>query len=408
MKEETLPPPQLGSAGSPRLARGLNLRSCNAKRHPNDGPDGEVTTFCWILGNSAMSAILEWYEEAAVYEDGWRRLLTPAAVSPAPGWGRRSPTLGLQDFLDGVAEVALRASDGDREAALRLSRRAWAAAAKRAGTIGVPTPQVVCERLGLGWARVLELALTEEARRPSVAAHWDGSLGRPLGAEGPDLALRALRSVAHQLGAIPTMDEYDAEVVRLERAKSKGKLITPVRYPRADFLSSQFGGWDRALIAAGLADTPTRRRRSTPALLDTLDVCVEETGVIPTFGYFRKWARLKGIPLPTEKGWLEITYQYRRQRSERGLPTVSRTTRFASCPPLPAPSTCRLRRPFRVTKEQAMESLRRYKAVHHDGRAHITQKSYLVACREDPDLIWPSSLARLGRFHDLCHEAGIE
>lgn len=86
--------------------------------------------------------------------------------------------------------------------------------------------------------------------------------------------------------------------------------------------------------------------------------------MIPTPAYFRQWARQKDIPLPLVGPWLEITYHLQRRRAEEGLPTVPKATRFKDHPKLPRPVTGRLRRYFEVTKEQALESLRRYKEMY--------------------------------------------
>ena len=333
--------------------------------------------------------------------------MTPNAVSVTPS--RRSPiaTPQLQDLLDAVAAVALKAADGDREAAVKLTRKAWVTAARLAEHSEIPSPQAICERLHLSWSRVLELSLSEPAERPKIAASWDGSLGSPLGEEGRELALQALRSVAHQLQTVPTMGQFDEKVAAMEAGNRKRRGAVRLRLPRAVYLVKAFGSWEGALVAAGLQKGRSRRRRPTPPMLETVHLCVNEIGMIPTRGYFVRWARLKDIPLPPEYGWLEIAYQLRSQREALKLPQVPRATRFNDCPPLPPPATGRLRRPWKVTKEQALDSLRRYKATHHDGSRFLTQKGYLEACRKDPDLIWPSSLGQFGTWHDLCQEAGI-
>lgn len=63
--------------------------------------------------------------------------------------------------------------------------------------------------------RHVELALSEPAARPRLAAHRDGSLGAPLGDGAQNLALQTLKSVACQLSTLPTMGDYDSQVAAL-------------------------------------------------------------------------------------------------------------------------------------------------------------------------------------------------
>ena len=77
-------------------------------------------------------------------------------------------------------------------------------------------------------------------------------------------------------------------------------------------------------------------------------------------------------------------------------------------PPLPAPRPRQRRVPFRHSRAAILASLRRYGSQHLAPGALPRQKHYLVACRTDPELIWPGRFGRHGRFHDLCRAAGIE
>jgi len=146
-----------------------------------------------------------------------------------------------------------------------------------------------------------------------------------------------------------------------------------------------------------------------PALVDALNQFVEEVGLLPTSGYFLEWCRRKDIPTARlGGGWASMVTDLRQQRAARGARTPDCATSARNLPPLPTPEPRVRRMEFRHSREAILISLRTYGELHRRPGEMPRQKQYLTACRKDPALIWPSGLARHGRFHDLCLEAGIE
>jgi hypothetical protein len=65
------------------------------------------------------------------------------------------------------------------------------------------------------------------------------------------------------------------------------------------------------------------------------------------------------------------------------------------------------RRPKRRTREEAIDSLRLYKTRYLGPGDEPRQKHYKQKAKVDGELLAGSTLQRLGRFQDLCREAGI-
>jgi hypothetical protein len=339
----------------------------------------------------------------------WTGALTPVSgLGPEVHPGRFVARLGLSAVLDGLATVALGAAAGDRDQALTISKSAWDRARLAQERFELPTADAIRKRLRLGWRRTVSLALAETSRRPTLLGHWSTPSFSELGDDGPESARRAVTAVAARIGRTPTPFEYDYEVRAIEMECQRRKAWKPLRLPRTPYVLSTYGSWQKALEVSGLELPARQRRHPTPMLAESLDRCIEEIGVLPTSKYFLEWCARQDIPTPRFRRWAAVVDEVRVRRQTRGAATATKTTPAKWCPPLPARTERRRRAAFLHSREEILASLRRYGELYLLPGNIPRQRHYLLACREDPELIWPASICRRGRFHDLCREAGIE
>ena len=340
----------------------------------------------------------------------WTGALTPAAgLALALHPGRFVARLGLSAVLDGLETVALSAVENDRDQALTISKAVWDRARLSQERFDLPTADAICKRVRLSWGRTLALALAEASRRTTLLGQWDSSHAAEWGDDGPELAVRALKAVTARIGRIPMAFEYDYEVRAIEMESQRRKAWKPLRLPLSTYLLSRYGKWNTALEASGIELRPAgQRRHPAPTLAESLDRCIEEVGVLPTSEYFLAWCVRKDIPRPRLRGWADVVDEVRARRQSRGAATPDRVTPAKVSPSLPTSVVRRRRAAFLHSREEVLASLRRYGKLHLAAGDLPRQRHYLLACREDPELIWPATVGRLGRFHDLCREAGIE
>jgi len=313
--------------------------------------------------------------------------------------------------LDGVAAVALAASGGDPTQARRLTKHAWTRARGMVPMGTLPGAETVRQRVGLTWSETLALALRPVESRPTFVGQRDGSVRGRWGELGDQVALRVLRSAAAELGHPPTAVAYDALVRRLEAESLRWRRAAPLRLPRSTLVLQRFDTWESALAIAGLVASPRSmpsRVKPVPSLVDTLDRCIDATGVLPVSQYVLAWAACVDIPVGRRAtSWASVVKAVRAQRSARGVATPDAPTAARDCPPLPAPVRRRRRCTFRHTRQDVLESLRQYAAQNlRDGRPP-RRRDYLAAAQRDPLLLAASVLQRHGGFQTLCREAGI-
>jgi hypothetical protein len=340
----------------------------------------------------------------------WTGALTPGAgLAPAPHPGRFVARLGLSVVLDGVAAVAFSAAAGDRDQALIVSKAAWDRARLAQERRDLPTADAISKRLRLSWSRTVALALTDASRRTTLLGQWDSPHSAEWGDDGRESAVRTLKAVAARIERIPTPFEYDYEVRAIELEGQPRKAWKPLRLPLSKYVLSTFGSWPVALEAAGLALDPVRQRRHpAPPLVESLDRCVDEVGVLPTSRYFREWCARLDIPRPRIREWTALVDEVRSRRQSRGAAMPDSATSAKDSPPLPPRAVRHRRAAFMRPREEVLASLQRYGKLHLPPGEMPRQRHYLLACRQDPELIWPTQISRKGRFHELCREAGIE
>jgi len=384
---------------SPRMAIPVSPRTCPGHLH--------LSALCEMLKIDEGPAA----QIQADHRGDWADELIPdGGCAPTRRRGRFIPTIGPGSLLDGVADVALVAASGDPALAVAISKSAWDRARREQERTNLPSAEAVRQRFGLAWPRIVELALTDRSQRTKLLGQWDGSHFAGWGPPGPEEARRALKAVTIRLGHVPAPFEYDEGARVIEAESRRRRTGRPLLLPRSVYIVNEFKSWRAALQAADieLIPSPAGPERP-PTLVDALNQFVEEVGLLPTSGYFLEWCRRKDIPTARlGGGWAGVVADLRRQRAARGAPTPDCATSASNLPPLPTPAPRVRRMTCRHSREAIIASLRRYGELHLPPGDMSRQKHYLAACRKDPNLIWPSGLARHGRFHDLCLEAGIE
>ena len=366
-----------------------------------------LAALCRMLGGDEGPAA----RIRADHRDGWTGHLTPeVGLAPARSRGRFVSRHRPGSLLDEVADVALTAASGDFGRARAMSKASWDRARADQGRVALPSAEAIRKRFGVGWDRVLALALAERSHRTKLIGQWDGSHFAGWGPQGPDDAIRLLRTVALRIGHTPTPFEYDEESRVIEATSARRRTGRPLLLPRSVYLLSIHKSWDAALGEAGLEPRPSSPAPPpAPSLSLTLDHFIDEFGVLPNSGYFLEWCRRMDIPATRiSGGWAAVIAEVRSIRSARGALTPEHLSRTEHLPPLPDPLPRVRRVVFRHSREAILDSLRRYGMIHLPPGAMPRQKHYMAACRKDRQLIWPGHFTRFGRFHDLCLEAGIE
>jgi hypothetical protein len=340
----------------------------------------------------------------------WTGALTPVAGSPAVRLhGRFTPQLSRGALLDGVAEVALSSLASDPEQALLLSKSAWDRGRRAQGRLDLPRAEIIRQRFGYNWARVIELSLTPRGERLRLEGQWSSSNARGFGEDGERDAILAIQAAAVAVGHAPTALQYD-EVARAREQESRGRWRhAPLSLPRSRYMLEKWSNWRGALQAAGLVapDPKSFMRRPPIDLVPVLDQLVTELGFTPSNNWFRQWGHRLDIPVGRKNTWGPLVDEVRELRRCRGEAMPGAPTRWTHYLPLPD-HLPRIRRPHPHRREEVLESLRRYGAGHLAPGQLPRVRHYRDACRRDLTLIYPSKFHRLGTFHELCHEAGLE
>lgn len=309
-----------------------------------------------------------------------------------------------------MADV-VRFACGDNEPEV-IGRRRYNAAQAAIGS-SAPSAQGLVKRFGMPLSRVIDMAL-EPAETRMVLIAGDGS--QLVATDLPtELMLKAVRAAQLQLGTTPGAFEYDNWVERHIATRRRSGLLA-YQLPRSVTIISRLGSWETALRDAGILTpedaAPNWRadRAAAPSAVETLDRCIEETGVLPARAYFIKWCRRRDIPVGRELlEWSALVDAVRLARTDRGASTPARATMTRKSPPLPDEEECAdRRRALRDywTRERCLEALRRYRDTYLRGKP-ARQRHYRDCAKRDSKLPSCSTLQRHGKFQDLCREAGL-
>jgi hypothetical protein len=176
------------------------------------------------------------------------------------------------------------------ETSPNLDAEAGEAAARRAEAEAAPRSLRTTDRLALAIFGLLRSLSVGERRL--VLSELD-AVDRRARAPRERVALRALERCRTELHvAVPSKGRYERWRLSL---KEPG-------VPSATFVAGTFGGWARALDAAGLEPTVDLRvmrlramvkLASDEEILDGLRQCAEDLGQPLRFGVYREWARVR-------------------------------------------------------------------------------------------------------------------
>ena len=176
---------------------------------------------------------------------------------------------------------------------------------------------------------MLALALREEGERTrSLAARQRIDDATWLNHEQ---GIATLRVICRRLGGPVTIrpTEYRREreaIMALNRHQSGDVQCL---MPTENQLTLLFGGWDDALVAAGLEPRTGANvsRRASPTPIDLLDRCFECFGTEPTQAELCVFAQANGIPFPRRqpgRRWASDVEEWKEQRRACGKPVPDR------------------------------------------------------------------------------------
>jgi hypothetical protein len=319
--------------------------------------------------------------------------------------GRFVAAQTMHQLLDGVAEVATAASAKPRS----ISKSTWNASRATLNRLDLPTADAIRRRVGLPWSTVLLIAFTEPARRSRRL----GTMRQRADFKGDDEMLFAgLRLVAHRVRKPLDRLTYDVEIAKVDAERVR-RGRRPLNLPHSETVVKRLKSWVRACERAGIEPsqpTPPPHTRARPAV-ELLDEFISKTGLLPSGRWFEQWCRASDIPLGRDaRQWNNLVAAVRAVRASRGDETPGKAATRSELPPIPTRSgigRSSTRRPKRRTREEALDSLRLYAARHLAGGQEPRQKHYYACASKDRELLAGSTLVRLGRFQDLCREAGI-
>ncbi|MHB8719251.1 MAG: hypothetical protein ACYDAC_10230 [Candidatus Dormibacteria bacterium] len=335
--------------------------------------------------------------------------LMPSRVQPRRATGRYASATSFHDLFDGLRDVALAAADGDTATAMTVSMRRWDEQRELTGAVQLPTAAGISKRTRLSWPVVLQVAFADPARRPYMIGTRQAP--PPPGRYEPEDCQRTLKAVATRLGRTPGAVEYDEEILNLEKERRRRRHATSqLDVPRSGRVLAAFGSWDAAVATAGLPACPVPTRATAPPWEDTLDLCIETTGGLPSRRYLERWCVANDVPQGRpQRLWSETVELVRERRALRGLATPAEVTLTNQDPVSRAlPASDRPRRGVVAhTRQAALQSLRLYGERYlAPGRAP-RQKHYTSVAACDPELIGASTIGKWGRFQDMCRLAGI-
>ena len=279
----------------------------------------------------------------------------------------------------------------------------------------MPSAQALVSRFERPLSQIIDAALAGSAE---AVRRLGGPGSFPATAPDcpPALMLKAVRAAALEIDDVVTPARYDAwHADYIARRRKRGDTWSVL--PSAHSIANQFGSWGQALADAGLAPTAVdaglaqRGKKKAPPAHETLDRCIDATGVLPTRSYVERWCQRMDIPLGGEMhDWPQVVRKLRDLRSHAGKWTPSEATPPRRCPDFPAQLTpavpARATCGVKWTREKVLEGLVIYGREYLRG-ARPTQRHYRAAAKGDPRLAAPSTLSRFGRIQDLFAEAGL-
>lgn len=223
-------------------------------------------------------------------------------------------------LLEAVRDVAERA---DVDEPRHVSTRAWDRVRPLSERFSdAPPARRIAERLGVPWAKVVELAFMPSRAQATGLGHaLNEREGNWLTAEHTDFVLQL---VARRLGVRTlTPQQYAGESAQMLAADRGRRHGGQLRFPNEFQIEAVAGTWDRALAHADLAPRQGpggQRARSRPVgIVDVLD----HYGVEPSFRQLEAFARGNGIPFPRkERGrpWSSYVDEWKAERRARGMP----------------------------------------------------------------------------------------
>lgn len=323
--------------------------------------------------------------------------------------GRFRADASFHQTLDTMATVLRHAAATDGMDPAEVGRVRFDRARQELG-LAIASAQGIAKRMRLPFPTLVRMALKPAAER-ARAAGIDHKNATP--EDFPiSIVLRAIRAAGYRAGTTPGVLDYDGMVAADNDARERAGLAT-LGLPHSATVSRQFGGWDRALKAAGFATNAqaaaTAARAPEPAEL-IVDGFLDAHGFIPNSGYLVKWCQLTNTPLGRDaKPHPDLIERVRARRAPEGKWTPDKSLRTADAPPVAELATGSAARPDRTeyTEADAIRSLQLYKADTRRSGTVPTYRGYKAFARGRDGIVSATSLGRLGGFVALSKKAGI-
>ena len=342
---------------------------------------------------------------------------TDIAAKPGPAEGPERNLDGRflagRDYhaeLDAIAEIARHAARDDEDPTeigrVRFDR------ARDALGLAVPSAQALAKRMRRPLAKIIEMALAEDAKRNFAGGHDHANETQR---DFPEtLMVAALKAASREIaGQAPSRLRYDAMVAR-DNARRQARRLPTQRLPHSETIAARFGSWDHALLAAGLIESLGDRggrsaKPKAPAAAQTLDGFITKHSFLPSSGYFSNWCKASGIPLGRDlKPWDDVIENCRALRGARGedIPETATPTREAPAIEDIAEVGESTRGRKVVTLEDCEASVRAWAKSGISGPP--TFRKYKAWATETDGAVSSSSLLRAaGSFSDLCRRLGV-
>jgi hypothetical protein len=228
------------------------------------------------------------------------------------------------ELVDVVREVTLHVNPRRPR---DVSLRAFDAAREAAGHPRAPRASRICERLDMSWPEVKALAHDPARSVGQTLAKRSGA--EELGAHcSVEDAVRCVRSIAQRLGVDaldPASYDRECETVRAENRR-RWRHGRELVFPTANQIEWIVGSFAAAAAQAGLAAKQPARDCGV-AIVDALDLLVEEFGCVLPYKGLRAFARAKEFRLAREApGGMRAAIEVLRVR--RGLEGKSTPTEY--------------------------------------------------------------------------------
>ncbi len=316
----------------------------------------------------------------------------------------------VRSLVDVVAAVA-RASAPETPEGVSQSR--YDAARVAAGYPDAPTAKQTAARLGMPWKEVLALALDPARSVDSVLGAREGEDDKPW-LTSKDVCA-ALKIVARRLGK-KTLKPVEYRLERkkmLDAARHSYRHLSELSLPTEGQIERTAGGWDEALVIAGLAPRPRATAGTGVPIVAVMELFLETFGYLPGVSQLEGFARAQGIPLAKRRRpYADYIAELAAERTEWGKWTPKKPPRgMKPCLTTPAPGVAALlsdatggKRRKRWTREECISALTQLLSEWPSDR-RLTEDAYQEVSRERADLPSLSSLQRQGGFGELLRRA---